>query len=150
LETGTADRQRSRRLGHLRLWQLCGAQIAEVAVDKGGQVRVQRVICAVDCGRIVNPDAVRAQIQGGAIFGITVTLYGEITIKQGRVEQTNFDSYQMLRINEAPVIEVYLIDSEEAPGGIGEPGTAAIAPAVVNAIYAATGKRLGKLPIDSA
>ncbi len=119
-------------------------------MDKGGQVRVQRVICAVDCGRIVNPDAVRAQIQGGAIFGITVTLYGEITIKQGRVEQTNFDSYQMLRINEAPVIEVYLIDSEEAPGGIGEPGTAAIAPAVVNAIYAATGKRLGKLPIDSA
>ncbi len=119
-------------------------------MDKGGQVRVQRVICAVDCGRSVNPDAVRAQIQGGAIFGITVTLYGEITIKQGRVEQTNFDSYQILRINEAPVIEVYLIDSEEAPGGIGEPGTAAIAPAVVNAIYAATGKRLSKLPIDSA
>jgi isoquinoline 1-oxidoreductase subunit beta len=126
------------------------AQIAEVAVDKRGQVRVQRVICAVDCGRIVNPDTVRAQIEGGAIFGITATLYGEITIKQGRVEQTNFDSYQMLRINEAPVIEVYLIDSEEAPGGIGEPGTAAIAPAVVNAIYAATGKRLRKLPIDSA
>ena len=85
----------------------------------------------------------------GIIFGITAALYGQITIKDGRVEQTNFDSYQMLRINEAPTVEVHLIDSNEAPGGIGEPGTAAIAPAVVNAIFAATGKRLRKLPIDA-
>jgi isoquinoline 1-oxidoreductase beta subunit len=126
------------------------AQIAEVAVGKDGQVRVERVVCAVDCGKIINPDTVKAQMLSGTIFGITAALYGEITIKDGRVEQSNFDSYQMLRINEAPVVEVYLVDSEEAPGGIGEPGTAAIAPAVVNAVFAATGKRLRKLPIDTA
>jgi isoquinoline 1-oxidoreductase beta subunit len=126
------------------------AQVAEVAVDKNGQVRVTRVVCAVDCGRIVNPDTVKAQIQGGVIFGITAALYGEITIKDGRVEQSNFDSYQVLRIDEAPVVEVYLIDSAELPGGMGEPGTAAIAPAVTNAVFAATSKRLRKLPIVSA
>lgn len=126
------------------------AQVAEVAVGKDGQVRVQRVVCAVDCGRVINPDTAKAQMQGGAIFGITAALYGEITIKDGRVEQGNFDSYQMLRINEAPKMEVYLIDSTEDPGGLGEPSTATIAPAVVNAIFAATGKRLRKLPIDTA
>lgn len=123
------------------------APVAEVAVGKDGQVRVLRVVCAVDCGRMINPDTIRAQIEGGIIFGITAALYGEITIRDGRVEQTNFDSYRMLRIDEAPIIEVHLIDSNDAPGGIGEPGTAAIAPAVINAIYAATGKRLRKLPI---
>jgi isoquinoline 1-oxidoreductase beta subunit len=125
------------------------AQVAEIAVGKDGQVRVKRVVCAVDCGRIVNPDTVRAQIEGGIVFGLTAALYGEITLKNGRVEQSNFDSYQPLRINEAPRVEVHLIDSSEAPGGIGEPGTAAIAPAVVNAVFAATGKRLRRLPIDS-
>ena len=124
------------------------AQVAEVAVGKDGRVRVERVVCAVDCGRIVNPDTVEAQMQGGVIFGITGALYGEITIKGGRVEQSNFDSYRMLRIDEAPTVEVYLVDSAEAPGGIGEPGTAVTAPAVVNAVFAATGKRLRKLPID--
>jgi isoquinoline 1-oxidoreductase beta subunit len=126
------------------------AQIAEVSVGKDGRVRVQRVVCAVDCGQLVNPDTVRAQIEGGVIFGITGALFGEITIKDGRVEQGNFDSYQMLRIDEAPKIEVYLIDSGETPGGVGEPGTAPIASAVVNAVFAATGKRLRKLPIDAA
>jgi isoquinoline 1-oxidoreductase subunit beta len=106
------------------------------------------VVCAVDCGRVVNPDTAAAQIQGGIMFGITAALYGEITIRQGRVEQSNFDNYQMLRIDEAPAVEVHLVDSAGAPGGLGEPGTAAIAPAVVNAIFAATGKRLRKLPID--
>ena len=125
------------------------AQVAQVNVSKDGEVRVERVVCAVDCGQMVNPDTIRAQIEGGIIFGITAALYGQITIKDGRVEQTNFDSYQILRINEAPTVEVHLIDSNEAPGGIGEPGTAAIAPAVVNAIFAATGKRLRKLPIDA-
>jgi isoquinoline 1-oxidoreductase beta subunit len=125
------------------------AQVAEVAVGPDGKVRVQRVVCAVDCGRIVNPDTVKAQIEGGAIFGITAALHGEITLKDGRVQQSNFDSYQMLRIDETPTIEVYLIDSAEPPGGMGEPSTATIAPAVVNAIFAATGKRLRKLPIDT-
>ncbi|HVJ35893.1 MAG TPA: xanthine dehydrogenase family protein molybdopterin-binding subunit [Terriglobia bacterium] len=124
------------------------AQVAEVTVGKDGQVRVTRVVCAVDCGHQVTPDIIRAQMEGGTIYGITAALYGDITVKDGRVEQSNFDTYQALRINEAPVIEVHLVESSEAPGGIGEPGTATIAPAVVNAIFAATGKRLRKLPVD--
>ncbi len=123
------------------------AQVAEVAVSKEGEVRVDRVVCAVDCGMTVNPDTVRAQMEGGIIFGITAALYGEITIKDGRVEQHNFNDYPILRINEAPAVEVHLLKSAEAPGGIGEPGTAAIAPAVTNAIFAATGKRVRKLPV---
>jgi len=123
------------------------AQVAEVAVSKEGEVRVQRVVCAVDCGMIVNPDTVKAQMEGGIIFGITGALYGEITIKDGRVEQNNFHDYRTLTINEAPVVEVYLVKSTESPGGIGEPGTSAIAPAVTNAIFAATGKRIRKLPV---
>jgi isoquinoline 1-oxidoreductase subunit beta len=124
------------------------AQVAEVEVSKDGTVRVRRVVCAVDCGTVVNPDTVRAQIQSAIIFGITAALYGQITLKDGRVEQTNFDTYQMLRMNEAPAIEVYIIQSSEPPGGMGEAGTSAIVPAVTNAIFAATGKRLRKLPID--
>lgn len=126
------------------------AQVAEVSIDKSGQVRVDRVVCAVDCGAVVNPDTVKAQVEGGIMFGLTAALYGEITVKDGRVEQANFDTYQMLRINEAPAVEVHIVKSSEAPGGMGEPGTSAIAPAVVNAIFAATGKRLRKLPIDAA
>ena len=125
------------------------AQVAEVTVSKGGEVRVHRVVCAVDCGMIVNPDTVKAQMEGGIIFGITAALFGEITIKDGRVEQNNFNDYRLLSINEAPVVEVYLVKSAEAPGGIGEPGTSAIAPAVTNAIFAATGKRIRKLPVKS-
>jgi len=124
------------------------SQVAEVAVAKDGGVRVQRVVCAVDCGMVVNPDTVRAQIEGGIIFGITAALYGQITLKNGRVEQNNFDNYRMLRINEAPVVEVHIIKSTEAPGGIGEPGTAAVFAAVTNAIFAATGKRVRKLPVN--
>lgn len=125
------------------------AQVAEVDVSKDGAVRVRRVVCAVDCGAVVNPDTVRAQIQSAIIFGVTAALHGEITLKDGRVEQTNFDTYQILRMNEAPAIEVYIVQSPEPPGGMGEPGTSAIIPAVTNAIFAATGKRLRKLPIDS-
>jgi isoquinoline 1-oxidoreductase beta subunit len=126
------------------------AEVAEVSVSKEGDVRVQRVVCAVDCGTIVNPDTVKAQMESGIIFGITAALFGEITIKDGRVEQGNFDDYQMLRINQAPSIDVHLVKSTEPPGGVGEPGTSAVIPAVANAIFAATGKRVRKLPIDSA
>jgi isoquinoline 1-oxidoreductase beta subunit len=126
------------------------AQVADVEVSNDGTVRVRRVVCAVDSGTVVNPDTVRAQIQGAIIFGITSTLYGEITIKDGRVEQTNFDTYQILRINEAPTIEVHIVQSTESPGGMGEAGTSLIAPALANAIFVATGKRLRKLPIDKA
>jgi isoquinoline 1-oxidoreductase subunit beta len=126
------------------------AHVAEVEVAKDGAVRVRRVVCAVDCGTVVNPDTVQAQIQSAVIFGITAALYGEATLKNGRVEQTNFDTYQMLRMNEAPAIEVYIVQNFEPPGGIGECGTSAIVPAVANAIFAATGKRLRKMPIDVA
>ncbi len=125
------------------------AQVAEVDVSKDGGVRVRRVVCAVDCGTVIKPDTVRAQIQGAIVFGVTAALYGEITLKDGRVEQTNFDTYQILRMNEAPAIEVHIVQSQESPGGMGEPGTSAIVPAVTNAIFAATGKRLRKLPIDA-
>jgi isoquinoline 1-oxidoreductase subunit beta len=124
------------------------AQVAEVEVAKDGTVRVRRVVCAVDCGIPVNPDTIRAQIQSAIIFGITAALYGEIALKNGRVEQTNFDSYQMLRMNEAPAIEVHIVQNFEQPGGMGECGTSAIVPAVANAIFAATGKRLRKMPVD--
>jgi isoquinoline 1-oxidoreductase subunit beta len=126
------------------------AYVAEVEVAKDGAVRVRRVVCALDCGTVVNPDTVRAQVESGAMFGITAALYGEITLKDGRVEQGNFDSYQILRMNEAPQVEVHVIDNGDTPGGLGEAGTSLIAPAVANAIFAATGKRLRKMPIDQA
>jgi isoquinoline 1-oxidoreductase beta subunit len=125
------------------------AQVAEVEVSRDGAVRVRRVVCAVDCGTIVNPDTVQAQIQSAIIFGITAALYGEITVKDGRVEQTNFDAYRILRMNEAPAVEVHIVQSFEPPGGMGEAGTSAVVPAVTNAIFAATGKCLRKLPIDT-
>lgn len=125
------------------------AQVAEVAVDKNGQVAVKRVVCAYDCGVIVNPDTIKAQIEGGIMYGLSAALYGEIMLKDGHAEQSNFDSYQVLRIDEAPAIEVYRVENSEAPSGMGEPGTSGIAPAVVNAVFAATGKRLRKLPIDA-
>ena len=124
--------------------------MAEVEVSKQGTVRVRRVVCAVDCGTIVNPDTVQAQIQSRIIFGISAALYGEITLKDGRVEQTNFDTYQVLRMNEVPAIEVHIVESAEPPGGMGETGTSAIVPAIANAIFAATGKRLRKMPVDAS
>ena len=126
------------------------AQVAEVEVSKDGAVRVRRVVCAVDCGTVVNPDTVQAQIQGGIIFGITAALHGEITLKDGRVEQSNFDTYQVLRIDEAPAIDVHIVESAEPPGGMGETGTSAIVPAIANAIFAATGKRLRRMPVDNS
>ena len=124
------------------------ATIAEVEVDHNGEVRVRRITSAVDTGIAVNPDTIVAQLQGGLIFGVTAALYGEITIKNGRVQQGNFNDYRMLRIDQAPAIDVHLIKSGEAPGGIGETGTTAAPPAVRNAIYAATGIALRRLPID--
>jgi isoquinoline 1-oxidoreductase beta subunit len=124
------------------------ATVAEVEVDKAGEVRVHRIVSAVDTGIAVNPDSVIAQLQGGLIFGLTAALYGEITIEKGRVQQSNFHNYRMLRIDQVPLIEVHLIPSGESPGGIGETGTTAGPPAVRNAIFAATGIPLRRLPID--
>ena len=126
------------------------AQVAEVTVSDKGEVHVDRVCAVVDCGVPINPDTIEAQVESGIIFGITAALHGEITLKNGRVEQSNFDDYLMMRINEAPKIEVEVIKSSEAPGGIGEPGTSALTPAVFNAVFAATGVRLRKAPIKPA
>jgi isoquinoline 1-oxidoreductase beta subunit len=126
------------------------AQVAEVEVSKQGDVRVRRVVCAMDCGTVVNPNTVEAQLQSGIVFGAAAALYGEITLAGGRVEQTNFDTYQVLRMNEVPAIEVHVVGSTEPPGGMGETGTSAIVPAIANAIFAATGKRLRKMPVDAA
>lgn len=122
------------------------AHVAEVSVDPKGKVRVHRVVCAVDCGRYVNPDTIVAQMESGIVFGLSAALYGEITLKNGRVEQSNFHDYPVLRINETPAMEVYIVQNREKPGGIGEPGVPSVAPAVANAVFAATGIRVRSLP----
>ncbi len=126
------------------------AQVAEVAVLKDGEVAAKRVTCALDCRIAINPNSIEAQAQSAIVYGLTAALYGEITLKDGRVKQSNFDSYRALRINEIPAIDIYIIDSQEPPGGMGEPGTCAVPPAVINAIFAATSVRLRKLPIDTS
>jgi len=124
------------------------AEVAEVSVNRNsGEVKVHRVVCAVDCGRYVDPDTIAAQMEGGIVYGLTAALKGQITIDKGRVEQSNFHDYEMLRMNEMPAVEVHIVPSNEAPGGVGEPGTPPIAPAVCNAIFAATGKPIRRLPI---
>jgi isoquinoline 1-oxidoreductase subunit beta len=123
------------------------AQVIEASVEKNGSVRVHRVVCAVDCGRVVNPDTVKAQMEGGINFGLTAALKTEITLENGRVQQSNFNDYPMLRMFEAPSIEVFIVPSEEKPTGVGEPSVPPVAPALSNAIFAATGKRVRRLPI---
>lgn len=126
------------------------ALVGEVAVDKDGDVAVRRVTVAVDAGIVVNPDTVVAQVQSSVNFGISATLWGQATLKKGRIEQSNFHDVRVLRMHEAPLIDVHIVRSGEAPGGMGEPGTAGIAPALTNAIHAATGVRLRRLPVDPA
>jgi isoquinoline 1-oxidoreductase subunit beta len=130
-------------------WGSYLAQVAEVSVSTAGEVHVHRVVCAVDCGVVVNPDTVKAQIESGIIFGISGALWGGVTLRNGRVEQSNFHDVRVLRINETPAIEVHLVRNLEAPGGIGEPGTAVTAAAVSNAVFAATGRRIRKLPLEN-
>jgi isoquinoline 1-oxidoreductase beta subunit len=125
------------------------AQVAEVSVERN-KLKVHRIVCAIDCGQMVNPSIVRAQAEGSIIFGLTAALFGEINIAGGKVREQNFDNYRLLRINEVPPIEVHLLESTEKPGGMGEPAVAVIGPAVCNAIFAATGKRLRSLPIAKA
>ena len=124
------------------------AQVAEVSANAQGQVRVERVVCAMDCGQVVNPDGVRAQLEGGVTFGLSAALGNEITIANGRVQQSNFNDFPSLRMSEAPRVEVHLVVSGESPGGVGETGTACVAAALCNAIYAATGKRVRTLPVS--
>jgi isoquinoline 1-oxidoreductase beta subunit len=126
------------------------AQVAEVTVDDAGRVTVDRVVCAVDCGIPINPDVIAAQMEGGIGFGLGAVMYGAITLKSGRVEQDNFNGYRVLRINEMPKVEVHIVPSAEAPTGVGEPGVAPIGPAVANAIFAATGRRVHMLPFPKS
>jgi isoquinoline 1-oxidoreductase beta subunit len=123
------------------------AEVAEVSVAADGGVRVHRVVVAIDCGFAVNPDQIRAQMESGIVYGLTAALYGAITLENGRVQQSNFHDYPMLRINEMPVVETHIMQSPHPPGGVGEPAVPPIAPAVANAIFAATGKRIRRLPI---
>jgi isoquinoline 1-oxidoreductase beta subunit len=125
------------------------AAVADVAVSDAGDVRVTRVVVAADVGQVINPDILLAQIQGGVIFGISAVLYGKITFAGGQVEQGNFNDYRILRIDEMPAIEVHVVPSTESSGGIGEPGTVVVQPAVANAVFAATGVQLTRMPIDA-
>ncbi len=123
------------------------AQVAEVSVDSKGKVEVHRVVCAVDCGMVVNPKIVEAQMESAIAFGLTATLKSAVTIRKGRVEQSNFHDFPLLRMDEMPKVDVHIVSSMKAPSGIGETGVPPIAPAVANAVFAATGKRIRKLPI---
>jgi isoquinoline 1-oxidoreductase beta subunit len=121
--------------------------VAEVSVNPEGRIRVHRVVCAVDCGRVVNPGIVQAQMESGIVFGLSATLHGAITFKDGRVVQSNFHDYPISRMSEIPRVEVHIMPSQEPPGGVGEPGVPPIAPAVTNAIFSVTGKRIRRLPV---
>jgi len=125
------------------------AQVVEAQVGVDGRVRVHRIVCAIDCGMVVNPDTIAAQMEGGALFGLTAALYGEITLKKGRVMESNFNDYRPMRMNEAPIVETHIVQSSEPPGGVGEVATATVSPAVANAVFAATGKRIRRLPIKA-
>jgi isoquinoline 1-oxidoreductase beta subunit len=126
------------------------AMVADVIAGPDGELRVPRVVCAVDCGVVINPDTVHAQVESAVVFGISAVLHGNVTIKDGRVEQSNFHDYRVLRMHEAPVVETHIVASGEAPGGMGEPGTACVMPAVANAVHALAGKRIRKMPIGAS
>jgi isoquinoline 1-oxidoreductase beta subunit len=132
---------------HESFGSIC-AQVAEVSLQ-GDEIRVHKVTAAYDCGLVVNPMTVEAQLQSAIAFGLSAALFGQITLKDGRVEQSNFHDYRVLRMNEMPLVEVHLVPGGETPTGVGEPGTPPIAPAVANALFALTGKRARRLPLAS-
>jgi isoquinoline 1-oxidoreductase beta subunit len=141
-------RGRGRGIAVRESFESAVAEVAEVNVSEAGELRVERVVCAIDCGFAVNPGHVEAQLEGAIVLGLTAALYGEITLADGRVQQSNFHDYPPLRIGEMPRVEVHIVPSDAPPTGVGEPGLPPIAPAVVNAIFAATGKRIRSLPLS--
>ncbi len=150
LEPGKAGEKRGRGIAVHESFHTFVAQVAEVTVKKDGSYSVDRVVCAVDCGIAVNPDVIRAQMEGGIGFGLSAALHGAITLKDGVVEQSNYTDYPLLRMDEMPKVDVHIVASNEKPTGVGEPGTPVIAPAVANALFAATGQRLRNLPLRLA
>ena len=148
LAPGRNGAKRARGIAVHESFDTAVAQVVEVSVNADKSFTVDRVVCAVNCGLAVNPDVVRAQMEGGIGYGLSAALFGEITIRNGGVAESNFNDYRVLRINEMPAIEVHIVPSTEAPTGVGEPGVPPIAPAAANALAAATGKRLRKLPLD--
>jgi len=140
---------RGRGIAGLAGWGTYISYVAEVTVANDGTVKVDRVVCAIDCGQVINPDMVKAQVEGGLVFGLTAALFDEITIEDGQTQQSNFNNYPMMRIGDMPRVEVHIVPSHESPGGCGEPPVPSIAPAVANAIFAATGKRLRRLPFQT-
>jgi isoquinoline 1-oxidoreductase beta subunit len=147
LPARTAGQRRGRGIALHECYGSSVAQVAEISVEADGSLRVDRVVCAVDCGMPINPNVITAQMQGGIGFGLSAALYGTMTLKDGVVQQGNFDTFTTLRLREMPVVEVYIVPSREVPGGVGDAGTPPIAPAVVNAIFQATGQRLRRLPL---
>jgi len=150
LAAAGAGERRGRGIAVHESFKTFVAQVAEVTVRRDGSLKVDRVVCAVDCGIAINPDVIRAQMESGIGYGLSAALYGAITLKDGMVEQANFHDYRVLRMNEMPRVEVHIVPSAEKPTGVGEPGTPVVAPAVANAFYAATGKRLRNLPFNLA
>jgi isoquinoline 1-oxidoreductase beta subunit len=148
LPKGRAGERRGRGMAVHESFNTFVAQVADVTVKRDGSFKIDRIVCAVDCGVAVNPDVIRAQMEGGIGYGLSAALHGAITLKDGAVEQSNFHDYVPLRIDEMPAIEVHIVPSNEKPSGVGEPATPVIAPAVANALFSATGKRLRKLPFD--
>jgi isoquinoline 1-oxidoreductase beta subunit len=144
---GKAEKGRCQGIALMEGYGTYMAQVAEISMD-AGEVRLHRVVCVLDCGQVVNPAIVASQVESATLFGLTAALWGEINIQGGRVQQANFDSYRLLRLNETPRIDTVIIDSAEDPGGVGEPATALVAPAVCNAIFAATGRRIRSLPLS--
>jgi isoquinoline 1-oxidoreductase beta subunit len=140
---------RARGIGLMEGYDTYMAQVVEASIEKG-QIKVHRVVVAVDLGRMVNPNIVEQQIESNIVFGLQVALYGNITLKDGRVEQTNFHQYQLPRMPETPKIEMHIVKSTEKPGGIGEPGMALFSPTLANALFALTGKRQRKMPFTVA
>jgi len=138
---------RSRGIAVWKSFDSYVAEVAEISMQPDGTPRVHRVVCAVDCGPVVNPSIVEAQMESAIVYGLTAALWGEITIDKGRAQQSNFHQYLMLRMGDMPRVEVHIVPSTDAQGGVGEPATPPIAPAVCNAIFALNGKRIRKLPI---
>jgi isoquinoline 1-oxidoreductase beta subunit len=147
--SGPLPKGRGRGIAVAEAFKTYVAQVVEVSVEDSGQIKVDRVVCAVDCGTPINPDVITAQMEGGIGFGLGAALYGAITLKDGRVEQDNFNGYRVLRMNEMPKVEVHIVPSAEPPTGVGEPGVAPAGPALANAVFAATGKRIQVLPFNA-